>query len=554
VKRLLDSKFRAGVSIVAVGFLLAACSGGSSSGETSSSEETSGAESATAAPEGQTFVYAAAGVPESLDVWATYQGDSSRTQMYEWGSKLVYYDASGLAGNGCEQLATTENVRPGLAESWSTGADGTLTFTLRQGVTSGAGNVMTADDVVKSWNRAVEKSGVVRFLANTVAKFKEEAPFVKVDDQTVQVNVIRPTALDVSLFSYPMFGVLDWTEIEAKAGGDVDAWLTTNTANFGPWVLESFAPGEETVYEENPNYWDADRRGNFDRMVIRNVSEASIRSQLISTGEVNFADRLSFQEYSELESAESVAIYNCVSANRDMLMLNSSFEAFDDPEVRKAISLGINREALVEGVYLGFATPSTTGLGSVYLENSDGLLEFGYDPDLARQILADKGVSDLAFTITASPTRPGAHAESIAVQIQAFMSDIGVTTDINIVPGGTEFSDLFFAGEYESLVYLEPPALADPLYSAGLYNNSESFQNTHGYNSARYDELLSELEQTSPGPERQELIREISDLTVTETPVVYLVERSNIFALGSDVTGLQNTPHGSLMVFQLSKS
>lgn len=81
MKRLLDSKFRVGVSLVAVGFLLAACSGGSSSEETTSSGETTGAESPTAAPEGQTFVYAAAGVPESLDVWATYQGDSSRTQM-----------------------------------------------------------------------------------------------------------------------------------------------------------------------------------------------------------------------------------------------------------------------------------------------------------------------------------------------------------------------------------------------------------------------------------------------------------------------------------------
>jgi len=474
--------------------------------------------------------------------------------MYEWGSKLVYYDATGLAGNGCEQLATTENIRGGLAESWAVAEDGTLTFTLREGVTSGAGNVMTADDVIKSWNRAVEKSGVVRFLANSVGKFKEEETFVKVDDQTVQVNVIRPTALDVSLFSYPMFAVLDWTEIEAQAGGDVDAWLTTNTANFGPWVLESFVPGEETVYEENPNYWDQDRRGNFDRMVIRNVSESSIRSQLISTGEVNYADRLSFQEYSELQSAENVEVYNCVSANRDMLMLNSSFEAFDDPEVRRAISLGINREALVEGIYLGFASPSTTGMGDVYLENSDGLLTLDYDPELARQILADKGLSDLSFTITASPTRPGAHAESIAIQIQAFMSDIGVTTDVNIVPGSTEFSDLFFAGEYESIVYLEPPALADPLYSAGLYNNSESFQNTHKYNSARYDELLSELEETSPGPERQDLIREISDLIVTDMPVVYLVERSNVVALGSDVSGFANTPHGSVLVFQLSKS
>ena len=503
--------------------------------------------------EGATFVYAAAGVPETLDVWATYQGDPSRLQMYEWGSKLVYYDAADLADNGCSQLATTGNIRPGLAESWEVADDGTITFTLRQGVMSPAGNELTADDVVRSWNRAAEQSGVVRFLITNVSHFPETDPFEVVDDRTVQVNVDRPTALDVSLFTYPMFMVHDWTAIDAAAGADVDAWLIESTANYGPWVLESFTPGEEAVYTANPNYWDADRRGNIERLVVRNVTESSIRLQLVSTGEADYAERLSFQEYSELEGTSGVDVLNCISPNRDNLIMNTQVEQFADPQVRQAVSLAIDRDALVQGVYRGFATASTTGMSQVYLDDPSGLATFEYDPERARQLLADAGVSDLSFTITASPTRPGAHAESLAVQIQAFLSDVGVNASVDVVPGSTEFSDQFFAGEYEAMTYLEPPALADPYYSANLYNTTVSFQNTHQYDSPQYDDLTVQIEATPPGPDRQQLIRELSDLIIADTPMAYLVERSYSHAFASGASGYLNTPHGALLTFQMTK-
>jgi peptide/nickel transport system substrate-binding protein len=502
-----------------------------------------------------TFVYAAAGVPETLDVWSTYQGDPSRLQMYEWGSKLVYYDATSLAGAGCDALATTENVRPGLAESWEVADDGTITFTLREGVMSAAGNEMTADDAVRSWNRAREQSGVVRFLVDSVSHFAEENAFEVVDDRTVQVNVDRGTALDVSLFTYPMFMVHDWTAIDAAATGDtLDDWYVENTANYGPWVLESFTPGEEAVYTVNPNYWDEGRRGNIDRLIVRNVSESSIRSQLLATGEADYAERLSFQETADLQTTDGVDVLSCVSPNRDTLTLNTQFEPFADPDVRRAISLAINRDALVQGVYQGFAVASTTGMSPIYLEDTSGLSTFEYDPDQARQILEDKGITDLSFTITASPTRPGAHAESLAVQIQAFMSDVGINAQVVVVPGSTDFSDRFFAGEYEGVVYLEPPALADPYYSANLYNTTVSFQNTHMYDNPEYDSLTAQIEQTPPGADRQALIRELSDLIVQDVPMVYLVERSYGLAFANGVGGYLNTPHGAILAFQMTKN
>jgi len=233
--------------------------------------------------------------------------------------------------------------------------------------------------------------------------------------------------------------------------------------------------------------------------------------------------------------------------------VSTEFEPFAETDVRRAVSMAIDREALVQGVYLGFAEPSTTGMSRVYLADSSGLSTFEHDPEQAQSLFEEAGVTDLSFTITASPTRPGAHAESLAVQIQSMLSDVGVNAEVDVVPGATEFSDAFFAGEYEAMVYLEPPALGDPFYSANLYNTTASFQNTFGYSNTEYDQLAAQIEQTPPGDERQEFISQISDLIVDDVPMVYLVERSYNHAFAQGISGYMNTPHGSLLTYQLTK-
>jgi peptide/nickel transport system substrate-binding protein len=513
-----------------------------------------------AAPEdGQTFIYAAAGVPNSLDVTTTYQGDPSRVNMYEWGSTLVEYDADDLAGAGCDELATAANIRPGLAESWEYNDDQTqLIFTLREGVVSPAGNELTADDVVWSLDRAKEQSGVVQFLISQVANFADEGTYEAVDERTVAVNLDVAGALDASVFTYPMFAVHDSAVALENATDDdpwATEWMTENVATFGPWQLESFDPGNEVVYTANPNFWDTERRGNVERLVIRNIDEASTRLQLVQTGEVDYAERLSFQEYETLENASTVDVLNCVSPNRDMLMLNmGADERFDDPDVRAAFSLAIDREALVAGVYRGFATPTTNGLSEVYWTPPADAPTIEFDPDRARELLEGAGFGDgLAVEMTVSPTRPGAHAESLAIQMQSMLADVGIDASINLVAGSTEFSDLFFDGQYESIVYLEPPALGDPFYSLNLYNTTVTFQNTHGYDNPRYDEVTEQILRTEPGAERDELMAEASTIIVEDTPVVYLVERTYTLAFNEGISGYVNQPHGSVMVYEVTK-
>jgi peptide/nickel transport system substrate-binding protein len=539
------SRSRTGLAVLACSSLaLVACGGGSDDGDGGGGS----------GPVNTTFTYTAVGAPSTFDIWSTYEGEASRANGFEWGSTLVEYERT---DDACDSLQASDELRGNLAESWEYSADRSqLLITLREGVESAAGNPLTAEDVVWSMNRARELSSIVRFLTESVALFDKAGMFEAVDDRTVAVNVLTPTALDMAVFTWPQMTIMDSETVKANATAEdplAKEWLKTNLANYGPWQVETFTPGSEVVYAPNPNFWDADNRGNIDKLVYRAVPDAATRLQLLEAGTADYAEKLAFDQYAQVEERGATQLINCASPNRDTLMLNQAFEPFADVEVRKAISQAIDREALVQGVYSGFANPAETGISQVYWSPGDDAETFEHDPEAAKDALAKAGVTNLAFDLLASPTRPGAHSQSLAVQIQSMLEQVGVTANIRVVPGATEFSNDFFAKKFEGVLYTEPPAVGDPFYSANLYNTTESFQNTFGYDNPEYDRLAKEIQTTEPGEERDELIREISDLMVETVPQAYLADTRYLHAFSGAVDGFQNNPAGSLLVYHMSK-
>lgn len=545
---------------MAGGLVLAACGGGADEAAPAPSAPAPLAptEPATEDLAPAEWITAAAGVPTTLDFWTSYQGDPTRHQMYEMMSTLVEYDANDLDGAGCSQLATTADIRPGLAESWEYNADRTeLIYTLRQGVLSPLGNELTAEDVKWSFDRAREQSNVVRFLIFQNGDFRAEDPFEARDRYTFVVHLNQAGSLDAAVMTWGQFTVLDSTEVRShatEADPWANEWLINNHVNFGPWALESFDPGNEVVWVPNENYWNAEARGNIARYAIRNVDEAATRVQLVQTGDVDYAERLSFEDYSNLIATDAAQVANCLSHQRDTLVLNTTNELFDDPKVRRAVSLAIDREALVDGVYRGIATATTNGLSEAYWTPGPDSPKVETDLAQARALLAEAGYPDgFVMEIVSSPSRPGAHAEALAIQIQGMLGEVGIDVTVTNVPVASEFSDRFFAGEYDAILYLEPPAVGDPFYSLNLYNTTGGFQNTHQYSNARYDELTEFILRTPDGPERVAAMAEVSGIIVEDVPMIYLVERNLAFAFSEAVENYVHKPHGQIQAWEMIK-
>jgi peptide/nickel transport system substrate-binding protein len=503
---------------------------------------------------GGTFTYAMTAVPTVLDP-AVYQGDPSRHVGFELGSTLFAYDTASLADNGCTQLAGADDVRGELAESWEYAEDGkSVRITLRE-TESAAGNPLTSADVDWSFDRMIAlEVGNPNLLMFSTADYAED-PIVPVDDRTFDLKLNRRTALDLAILTWFQFQVLDSVEIKKHVTDDDpwgETWLESHVANFGPWQLTEggFDTGNRLTLTANPNY--TGERGDVETLIFTASPDASSRMQLLQSGVVDFADRLSYDQYQSLSDAGGVEVQRCVSADRIPLVLNFATEPFDDHDVRRAISMAIDRNAIIQGVYQGFNRPAEFGLSQAYEFERTAENTYGYDVDQARQLLADAGVDQISAELTISPTRPGPEAEQIAVLLKSQLAEIGVDLSIKTIPGDNQFATIYHDGSYEALLYLEPPAVADPYYSLNLYNSSTSYLNTQGYRNDEYDQLTRQVNTTQPGPERDALVAQAASVMVQEPGFVYLVDKEFIHAVTDRFANWQHPPTGELFVHLLT--
>ncbi|WP_319496022.1 ABC transporter substrate-binding protein [uncultured Cohaesibacter sp.] len=503
-------------------------------------------------------------VPQQLDFQTTYEGEASSFIVNELASSLLQFDTASLKAAGCGQMPDVQTgLRPNLAESWTVDPDGKFVeFKLRQGVKSAAGNEMTAKDVKWSIDRGLKQSPIMRFLAFKIDSFEEE-PVEIVDDYTIRVKTKSRTIFDLVIFHWSQFEIYDSAVVQEHVS-DADPvaaeWLKKNSPNFGPWQLSEagFMPGQRVTMQPNPNYWDAEGRGNGNSLIVLGVPESSTRAQLLRSGEIDFAAVLPFDEYASLKEADGVTVENCVSAARDTLLLNYEDEHLGNPLVRQAISYAIDREAIVQGVFKGFAKPAVSGISASY--NVEGLENYiSHDLEKAKALMTEAGYADgFSMSFVVSPTRPGSHAEQEAIFIKDSLAKIGITADIELVASGTTFSERFFKGNYQAMLYQELPAFADPFYSLSLMNYGESFQNTYHYKNADYDKLVSEGLHLSADKtdRRNEILVELSKIMAKDRPQVYLIDTGIPQARSSSVAGWEIQMHsaGNITAYKLKKS
>lgn len=556
--RTMSNRLVAGSVVVAM--LTYACTTGGV--EPDGATETTGGTSAPAADELVTFVVAMPDVPSQLDP-AVFEGDGSRRLGYEVGSSMIRFESEQeLPNAGCDELGSLESIVGELAESWEFNEDGTiLTIKLRE-AQSPYGNALTSEDVKWFFDRERALGPTLTtFLSYEIGKFDENEPIVIIDDRTLEIHITQPNAFAAPSLAWGTHNILDSTEVKTHATEEdpwAQEWVSKNGAYFGPWQIteDNFTPDQEIIMTRNENYWG--ERGNVDRLIFREVPESSTRVQLLQAGEVDFAWFLSFDEYVSLESDPNVTVQACASPNRDLLILNHNDPRFADPLVRQAISLGINREEIAEGAYLGLAMAAVAPLNQGHIDfDLPDDARYEYDPDAARQLLADAGYPDgFEMELTYTPARPGPEAEQASILIQSQLAEIGIDVTLNLEAQDSVFLDEWSQGNFQALYVLEGAALPDPAYAIRLYNTCGAFENYHGYCNPDFDTLVDNLAgfALQSGPERQEAMTELLRLGIQDNPSIYIVDRQFLQAWSSKISGISVPADGELNIYRVSKN
>ena len=389
-------------AVVAMALVLAACGGGTTSPSASGAEPSaSGGGQA-----GGTLVFGGARLSSSLDPALTSDGESFRVL------RQVYETLVDLAPGSTNELVG------GLAETWEGEPDGTVyTFHLREGVTFQDGTPFNAEAVKVNFDRmqnfVEELQASAYYYGQVMNGFGPDNLIQSVeatDELTVTFTLSQPQPTFLYGLALPCFGIVSPAVLESTNADDPAGTFGTDVtqAGTGPFMLDSYTPDEEATLVRNEDYWG--EKALLDRLIIRPIADPAARLQALEGGSIQGFDLVNPSDYEAVEEGgfqlverlsfntlylglNPVARENAEAAGRTYYG-DSGESPLKDINVRKAIELAIDKEALIPAFYGGRGTVATTFMPdtSQWADViASGVTPNTFDLDAAKQLLADAG-------------------------------------------------------------------------------------------------------------------------------------------------------------------
>lgn len=292
------------------------------------------------------------------------------------------YEALTLFPDGHMDMS---NLQPGLATEWSVAEDNlTWTFKLREGVHWHHGHgEFTGEDVVFSINRIKDEEVGSPFRRNLDMIDEVRA----IDDYTVEIVTAHPVGdLPGILADYQAGYIVSKSAVESG----ID--MRTEAIGTGPFMVDEYIPREGFNLVRNPDYW----RGEpiIERIEMRFMPENSPRELALRSGEVHAIEIPADQDWVNRLRAEGLEVELTTPANHFKLLYNLNHSPIDDIRVRKALSHAVNRDELIQFMGEDVATPEYSPLAAGYVGHTRDVARYDYDPDRARELLAEAGFAD----------------------------------------------------------------------------------------------------------------------------------------------------------------
>ncbi|ODU06400.1 MAG: ABC transporter substrate-binding protein [Pseudonocardia sp. SCN 72-86] len=331
--------------------------------------------------------------------------------------------AGALGKNVWDRLVSYNNdltLRYRLAEALEPNADGTeWRVRLRAGVLFSDGTPLTSRDVLYSVRRMLDpaKPSSADLSMVDLARTRVE------DDRTVVVGLKQPLADLGSVLA-------GWYVYVVKDGSDVfDA--TTLPVGTGPYVLKSWSPGDRSLLVRNPRYWESGLP-YFDEVEIVQIAEPEARVNAFLSGEVDMIDQVPAVRASTLRTEPGVSLVDAEFGTMAALQMRADVAPFDDVRVRQAMRLAVDRQAMADTVYLGFAELGNDLYGRGAPFYAADLPQRTYDPQRARDLLREAGHENLTVTLTTADSSPGQLDSATLFAQQAKAA--GITVNLETVP------------------------------------------------------------------------------------------------------------------------
>ena len=548
---------------------LAACGGSASSAATdaSSAASTEAATSEATEATGTSangFTVQLGSNPETLDPALNSAIDGANTLITVFEPLLL--------------IDENNEVIPGQAESYTVSDDGlTWTFTMRDGLKWSDGSDLTAKDFEYSFKRLAAPDTAAPYAETVVGmidgyadatgnpdkqgNMTTEPDFdalnvvASEDGKTLTVTLSYPCAYFDKLAAFAAMSPVQQATVEANG----DAWCTepdTYICN-GPYCISEWVPSERIVLAKNPNYvggWDSSKIVS-DTITLLLLEDSSASYTAYNSGEAQLIKDVPTDEIPSLTKAEDGGdFYVDTILGTYYLSLNDQKEPFNDVNVRKALSLAIDRDYVANTIMQGTYTPAYNLVGpgivdesGMFYDNANGgktYISEDYEANLeaAKQALADAGYPNgEGFPVIEYSTNDAGYHTPVAEYLQQAWGELGITVNINKVEWAS-FTPMRRAGDYDAsrngwvMDYNDPSNMIE-LFTTGNGNNDGKYSN------ADFDAAIEASKVADKSVHFQKL-HEAEDILMNDYGCIPLAYYNDFWLQSPSLKGTWHSPYG----------
>jgi peptide/nickel transport system substrate-binding protein len=460
-----------------------------------------------------------------------------------WDPIASFSTEAAYLANSYEQLLrinapdAAEKFTPLLAKSWESSADGkTWTFHLRENVKFHDGEPMNAAAVKASLEAAKDQGGAafIWWMLDSVEV---------VDDLTVKLNLSTAAPMDLIGSSLYAAWIVSPKALEAAAA-DENFWSDGMSYGTGPYMVESYTPDAEIVFTRNEEYWGGWSDGQYDKVLVQIVPEATTQQQMLEGGEVDLVTRIPIENYATFKDNPDYSYFEEPSFFNYLGYFNTLRPPLDNPKVREALSYAIPYEDIITIGAKGLGTQSRSPVPAGVWPWSPEVGQYTYDLQKAKDLLKEAGYEGGGFDLRLTYAAENDTEAAFAPLIKDSFAQIGVNVTTEAIAFNQQWEEAKSdpANAQDMFLVLYWPTYSDAgsdnLWSL-FYYTEKPFFNLSYWNSPEYNTVLDEAiaaTVTDPAASQAKYI-EAMNMLVDQAPGVYLFDTKAVFIIPKHIEG-----------------
>lgn len=442
------------------------------------------------------------------------------------------YYAQGLVYQGLLGYDRQTRIIPMLAESWNISPDRLqYRFKLRPGVKFSDGSLLTMADVLASIKLAIAPGSPYH------GDYQDIQTVECISDQELLLILSHPSAPMASRLVELRILPARFLNMPDKG----KQYLSRHPVGTGPFLLTAWESGSELVFQPNKHYWG--KQPAYERLVWKIVPDHSLLAMALKKGEVDVAQCQARDWSAFLANSRSLALERFPGSRTVYLGLNLAKPPFNRPEMRRALSMVVNRRVLIDGLYSGYASEAANDFAPSGWAYDKRICPSLYNPKEAAQLLEQAGFRHdrtgwldsagkrLAFGILTLPDY-----EDLALSIASDLHKFGIPAVVQLVEYSTLRQQYLKRHQFQSVVWSRSVGPDPECY---LVWHSKGSLNLYGYADERLDSLLEDGRRVNDAARRKDIYSEIQKLLARDVPSVFLFHPDLLLVHSNRVHGVK---------------